>query len=346
MHEISEEMTQTPNKEKKEITRRESAKIDETVKLTFSVSKEMLVHSMNGLFNETFDPKDVEITKTTTEFVSNNLDIIRADLFLNIINSKIPYHYHIEFQMKPDGDMVIRMFKYDIAQALERRRLEGHKDDKIVLQLAKSLVIHFEKSDTIPDEYTLEIVFPDNSTHEYKVGVMKFWEYNEQDLIDKKLYNLLPLQSFRLRSDFDNIWKNDDEGVKREISEKIAEASEKIIGILKQQYIEEQFSLQDLDKLSTAHYHLTRHLENRYGCNTNVSKGIETMIKTFLNKNLEERERRAEERGEKRGKNEAKIETAMKMLLDNKPIDEIVKYTGLSKTKINEIKKTVATPET
>jgi hypothetical protein len=185
LHEIGEEMKQTPNKEEKKTTRRESAKIDETVKLTFSVSKQMLVHSMNALFNETFDPKDVEITKTTTEFVSNNLDIIRADLFLNVINSKIPYHYHIEFQTKPDGDMVIRMFTYDIEQALERRRLEGDKGDKIVLQLAKSIVIHFEKSDTIPDEYTLEIVFPDGSTHEYKVGVMKFWEYDEQDLIDK-----------------------------------------------------------------------------------------------------------------------------------------------------------------
>ena len=56
--------------------------------------------------------------------------------------------------------------------------------------------------------------------------------------------------------------------------------------------------------------------------------------------------KRSEKRGEERGKNEAKIEMAMMMLLDNKPIDEIIKYTKLSETKINEIKETVAAPET
>ena len=87
------------NREKNKIKRRESAPIDQILKLLFCVSKQMMVDTLNGLFGEDFSPEDVEIdiSKTATEFVSNNLDMIRADLFLKLMKSKKPRHYHVEF---------------------------------------------------------------------------------------------------------------------------------------------------------------------------------------------------------------------------------------------------------
>ena len=43
------------------------------------------------------------------------------------------------------------------------------------------------------------------------------------------------------------------------------------------------------------------------------------------------------------GKLEGKLGTAIKMLLKNKPIDEIIEFTELTEDKINEVKKTLPT---
>jgi len=80
---------------KKKKERQESVRLDETVKLLFEVSKELLVKTLNSLFNENFDADKIEIEKTATEYPNNDLDIIRADLFIKITEYK-PNHFHID----------------------------------------------------------------------------------------------------------------------------------------------------------------------------------------------------------------------------------------------------------
>jgi hypothetical protein len=60
------------NRENKTSKQNERVKLDQIIKLLFSVSKTMLVNTLNGLFNEDFNPDDVNvnISKTSTEFVS------------------------------------------------------------------------------------------------------------------------------------------------------------------------------------------------------------------------------------------------------------------------------------
>ena len=78
--------------------RRESVKLDQILKLLFKVSNKTLVNTINGLFNEKFEPGDitVSVSKTATEFVKDSLDILRADMFLKLEKGDKKRHFHIE----------------------------------------------------------------------------------------------------------------------------------------------------------------------------------------------------------------------------------------------------------
>ena len=71
----------------------ERVKLDEILKSLFAISKKVLITMMNSLFKEDFDVKMVEITYENSEFVSDDYDIIRGDLFLKVSKGNKPYHY-------------------------------------------------------------------------------------------------------------------------------------------------------------------------------------------------------------------------------------------------------------
>ena len=54
---------------------------------------------------------------------------------------------------------------------------------------------------SIEDTLKLRIIFPDNQQVIYAVEVMKYWEYTDEELREKQMYPLLPLQLFSLRKE-------------------------------------------------------------------------------------------------------------------------------------------------
>ena len=59
--------------------------------------------------------------------------------------------------------------------------------------------VKFEENKNIKDELKLRIVFPNAQEITYTVSVMKYWEYSDEELREKKMYPLIPLQLFNLR---------------------------------------------------------------------------------------------------------------------------------------------------
>lgn len=329
------------NKKKVKSTRKSGVKLDEIIKLLFNVSKPLLIDTLNGLFNEVFNPNDVDIniSKTATEFVPNNLDIIRGDMFLQITDGLKPYHYHIEYQTNPAGDMVLRMFEYDIQKALDNMRVEGDNTSKITLYMPKSLVIHIEESNLIPDKYTLDIVFANGSTQEYIVDVMKYWTFDDTKLIDRKLYNLLPLQVFLLRSELDRMTKNKDEQARQTAILKAKNITEKIANeIMRLSYDENKIGDDDADKIMIGLQEIFKHLNGRYKVNTKLDSEVEDMVKSLIDKKSVEK--RAKEIAEQLAEQRT-VELVKEMLLDNEPIEKIVKYTKLTENEIKDIQKTL-----
>ena len=198
-------------------------KLDEIVKSLFTVSKKVLITMMNNLFKENFDDEMTEITFENNEFISDDYDIIRGDLFLKISKENKPYHYHIELQTRNDSTMVIRMFEYGFKKAKELAKYDGDDPEEIVIFIPKQLVIFVEQNRNIKNELKMKLIFPNGQEIKYTVPVMKYWKYSDSDIMQNKIYPLLPLQVFKLRYKMEQIKKKHGEG-SSELTETIMEA--------------------------------------------------------------------------------------------------------------------------
>ena len=318
-------------KKKTSTAKSERIKLDEILKLLFNVSKSTLINAINGLFNEKYNPVDVDISisKTATEYVKNNLDIIRADLFIQVIADGITRDYHLEFQISADNSMIFRMLEYDIQHALDNLRLDD--TEELVLKLSKSLVIHFTPSDRIPSKYKIKVLFSNGTIGEYEADVMKYWNYSDTALLEKKLYNLLPLQLFILRIEFEKARKEKDRKLRKLAISRGKASIEKITSIITELHDNEEINSDDYNKIISGLNEIENYLDKKYKLNNQLTGG-KKMIKTIADKNILNRATKAESKI---------IEIVKKLLLKNTPINEIIEITELTEEKIKDIQKTM-----
>jgi len=327
---LSEE---TENKQE----RKESVKLDEIMRLLFDMSKETLVNMLNGLFGETLDTALVDITKDNAKFVNEQLEIIEGDLFLRVFipGTTKPHLFHIEFQTSEDGTMAIRVLKYDINKAVENQRLTGNNNE-FILYMPQSLVIHIEAHENIPDEYKAVIIFADGDVKEFKVPVLKYWKLSDEYLIKYNLFPLLPLQIFLLRAELDKLTKNKDIKAKQAAILKAQDIAEKIAKEAVELNKAGRLIGEDYRKVLAAIANLFIHLNNRYNGDDELNERVKSVL-VELDFSDNNKIRIIEEKGE----HKKAVETAKKMLLKNKPIDEIIEFTGLTEKEIKEIQKTL-----
>jgi len=319
--------------DEQEQEQRERVRLDEIVKLLFNVSKPMLIATVNGLFNTTYDPDsaDVEVIKTATEYVKNDMKVIRSDLFLQITANGKSTDYHVEFQISADSRMVIRLFEYDIQHAMDKLRLTDTVEIPR-LRLSQSLVIHFEKGGNIPDKYRMIIEYADGTEHEYTAEVFKYWDYDSTMLIGKKLYNLLPLQLFILRAELDKLTKDKSAESKQKAATKVISLTENLANTLMGLYDDKAFDVNDLDKIISSLNELLAHLRDRYGIAEELSKGVENMIKTLYDERLVKRVK-------EETKEEERLETAKTLLEMGDSVEKVAKVSKLSVDDIEKLKK-------
>lgn len=303
------------------------------------MSKPVLINMINNLFDENFEPENVDISKDNAKFVNEQLEVLEGDFFLRIIESSKPHLYHIEFQTFKDDSISVRILQYDIAKAVERQNLESLSKQRRRIYLSNSIVIQVEPHDDIPDAYIDEIVFEDGFVKERTIPVLKYWTLTSKDLIERGLYPLLPLQVFLQRSRLDKMTKANDEEARQSA---ILEA--KNIAI-KTAYESKELSQsgklvdEDLRKILTAVANLFAHLNNRYKVKPELNEEVNTMVElTFDDKHFYEM---GETKGKAKGKQENSIEIAKEMLLDGEPINKIMKYTKLPENKIKELEKQI-----
>lgn len=316
-------------------------KLDEVLKSLFNVSKKVLIEMMNSLFHENYDIDSTEITFENNEFVTDDYDIIRGDLFLKISNDNKPYHYHIELQTKNDKTMVIRMFEYGFKKAKELSRCEDSLDDETIIYIPKQLVMFIEENRNIKDELKMKLVFPDGQIVNYKVPVLKCWEYDDKRFIEEKMYPLLPLQIFKLRYEMDSI-KRRSNGDKNKLNEAILNAKELaqiVANESKFLYDEKKIDGEDLHKILLAIGNLFEYLNDKYGDDKKLNEEVMNMTKTLYDPEVE---KRGIEKGIEKGEEKKAIETAriaIKKGLNDELISEL---TGLSFEEINSIRQSAS----
>ena len=316
-------------------------KLDEVLKSLFNVSKKVLIEMMNSLFHENYDIDSTEITFENNEFVTDDYDIIRGDLFLKISNDNKPYHYHIELQTKNDKTMVIRMFEYGFKKAKELSRCEDSSDDETIIYIPKQLVMFIEENRNFKDELKMKLVFPDGQIVNYKVPVLKCWEYDDKRFIEEKMYPLLPLQIFKLRYEMDSI-KRRSNGDKNKLNEAILNAKELaqiVANESKFLYDEKKIDGEDLHKILLAIGNLFEYLNDKYGDDKKLNEEVMNMTKTLYDPEVE---KRGIEKGIEKGEEKKAIETARIAIKKGLNDDLISELTGLSFEEIKRIRQSAS----
>ena len=319
---------------------KERVKLDEVLKFLFSTSNKVLVNLLNGIFEEEFEPDEVEISVSNNEFIEDDLGILRGDLFLDVLEKHDKVSYHIEFQTKNDNSMVIRMFEYGFRKGKEQlRQNQGKRKEKEIrtIYFPKQKVIFFEENSSIEDELKLRVVFSNEQEVIYNVEVMKYWEYTDELLCEKKMYPLLPLQLFMLRKELERAVKKNDVSMLKCISNKTRELASKLAYEAKELFESNEILGEDFHKMLVAIQNLTEYLNKNYLCDAMIEEEVSKMTKTLYDPEVE---KRGIEKGIEQGFKQSILEllsdlgevttTIYQMIEQQKDLDKLKKWNKLA----------------
>jgi hypothetical protein len=103
---------------------------------------------------------------------------------------------HVEVQLDRRAGMALRVFRYDVAEALEHPVEEGGVQ---TISFPKSLVIYLEPNPRAPDHELLRVRFPDDFDYEYRTPAIKLPELSVKELAERHLVIFMPLYILKLR---------------------------------------------------------------------------------------------------------------------------------------------------
>ena len=317
---------------------KEKVKLDEVLKFLFSTSNKVLVKLLNGIFNENFNVDEVELTVSNNEFVEDDLGILRGDMFFDILNKDYDKaSYHIEFQTKNDNTMIIRMFEYGFRKGKEQlKSLKNNKQDIKTIYFPKQKVIFFEENKNIKDQLKLKIVFPDEQEIIYIVEVMKYWEYSDEELREKKMYPLMPLQLFKLRKELEKAHNKNDLNKIKELSNNAKVLASKLAKESAILFEADEILGEDFHKMLLAIQNLIEYLNRNYMNDENIEDEVTTMTKTLYDPEVE---KRGIEKGIEKGREEGinLTKKVFKLSVVGESISNIAKICGISEEEVREI---------
>lgn len=159
---------------------------DDTFRTLIEKMPNLVIPFVNEVFGSKH-PEDAKVIRLdSTNFCTNNKIISDARLR---IENKI---YHIECQSKEHKEMIVRMFEYDVACALDQIRLT---EDIQELKFPQSCVLYLRS--TGPKELNLRIDFGNGTTILYQVPCVYEQNFSKEEIFEKNLLLLLPFYMLR-----------------------------------------------------------------------------------------------------------------------------------------------------
>lgn len=105
--------------------------------------------------------------------------------------------YHLECQSKKDVRMIIRMFEYDVAIAIENA---SESNGLTEINFPDSCVVYIRNHTSIGKEHFMIVNFPDGQQIKYAVPVRKVSDYSVDEIFEKRLLAFLPYFILRYES--------------------------------------------------------------------------------------------------------------------------------------------------
>ena len=206
-------------------------------------------------------------------------------------------------------------------------------------------IIFIEQNPSIKDELRLRLIFPDGQEVNYRVPVMKYWEYGKEEILKQKLYPLLPLQVFKLCYQLEKI-KNRKNHVEQELRELIEEAQQIVEEMANEAAIlfkVEEIDGGDLHKILLANEELFRYLNSRYVNDETLNEEVLSMTRTLYDPVVAEKAKlegilEGEVKGKQEGILEGKLEAARSALIEAIEPTIVSKITGLPLETVQKLK--------
>lgn len=316
---------------------KESVKLDQILKLLFSTSDRVLLSMLNSIFDENLLLDNVKIRKSNNEFISYSLEDIHGDIFFEIedLGVEKSINFHIEFQIKNDNSMVIRMFEYGFKKSLESIESD---DFGIVMTFPKQRVIFIEENSSIKDSLEARIILPDGNEFKYTVPIMKYWEYNDEMLIENKMYPLIPLQIFLLRKEIAKAKRSNDINKIKYFSNEILNLSWKIGSESTELLNKDIIEFEDYEKMLIAIKRLVEYFKDNYIDDETLIEEADKMIKTLYDPEVARKAmEKGIEKGMARGIEKGKIQYAKRMLELGVDIEIVAKGMDLTVDKAKKL---------
>ena len=285
----------------------------------FRTMVEKMTQLVIPLINEAFGtdyPLDVKYEQLRNEHQLPDGEII-TDSCLMIGKC----YYHIECQSTDDKTMAIRMVEYDFHIALEHAFRKGYA---YTMEFPKSCVLYI-RDEKVSKTLDVNILFQDGSEHIYSIPTLKVADYDEKEIMEKRLLFFLPYYILRFEKSFSEMEKNPE-----------------MIANLRKKYEQIELDLQavlknDSDGLSSDIMGLSGEIADYV---LQKYQGIRKELDFMGGKVLKLESEKNFERGEKL----QAVETAKVMFSYNEPIDKICKYTKLTEAEVLEIEKELKAP--
>ena len=162
---------------------------DRACKRCLSLSQKSTILLINGLYDKDYPP-DSAVTYHWTEHEDHDLNRTLADTIITINHLD---SYHIEIQMYPDQEIVMRVFEYGYHHAVTNRQ------GKDILLFPSPKILYLYEDGNAPDYHELTIYFGDQGQFVYRVPTFSYLKMNLDELNRRKLIVLIPFQLLRLR---------------------------------------------------------------------------------------------------------------------------------------------------
>lgn len=162
---------------------------DNTYKTIINRCPELLIPLVNEQFGEHYDLNE-KVTNVNKDIQRANGEIEADTVFM--IGS---HFYHVECQSNPDGTIAVRMLEYDFFIAYQNMKKDSH--GRYVLKFPKSCVLYLRHNKNTKDYMNVVVKLDDEQQIEYKVPIVKVQNYTIEELMEKKLYMLLPYYIMR-----------------------------------------------------------------------------------------------------------------------------------------------------
>lgn len=196
---------------------------DEMFKRQIELYPSLLFPLLKEIFGKEY-ANGTDLKMLSKEYVFDRVDergekrmeAIRSDLLVRIGGRDL---YHMECQIKRNGNMAVRMLEYDISTALVHgiEQVKTDTDGMIhKVSFPQSAVLYLDSTDRTPDFEKCIVIFQDGTKYEYRVPALKVQTYTPEMAAEKGLILLLPFFPIRFRRKFDAILKKLDDPLKTE----------------------------------------------------------------------------------------------------------------------------------